>query len=184
MQENTTSSLSDREKEIHDWLSTEYANIQTGRATAALIEKVSVEAYGAKTALSHCAAITTEDPKTLLVTPYDPTLLPEIEKALQKQTTAMSVAVQENNIRVIVPEMTEERRELLKKIIRERAEEARQSIRGAREKELGEIKKQKTDGTLSKDEEFTEKKKLQERVEEINKKIDEMQEKKLENVQG
>ena len=177
------SAFSDREKETLAWLGDEYAQIQSGRVTTALLDRVVVAAYGAKTALSHCAAIAAEDPKTLSVTPYDPALLPEIEAALRDQVPSMSIAVGETTIRAISPELTGERRTALEKVARERAEEAKQSLRGAREKAVSDIKQQKADGTLSEDEEFAVKKELQEKIDAANKAIEEMCEKKVQDTQ-
>ena len=177
------STFSEREKEALAWLGDEYAQIQSGRVTTALLDRVSVAAYGAKTALSHCAAIAAEDPKTLTVTPYDPALLPDIEAALREQVPSMSIAVGETTIRAISPELTGERREALEKVARERAEEAKQSVRGAREKAVSDIKQKKADGTLSEDEEFAAKKALQEKTDAANKAIEEMCEKKVQDTQ-
>ena len=157
------SSFSEREEEARKWLSAEYTQIQSGKITAALLDRVTVPAYGAKTALNHCATIAVEDAKTLTVTPYDPTLLPDIETALREQVPSMSVAVGETTVRVIAPDLTGEHRAMLEKTARERMEEAKQSVRGAREKILSDIKQKKADGTLSEDEEFSVKKELQEK---------------------
>ena len=153
-----------------------------GGITAALLDRVSVFAYGAKTALNHCAAVAVEDAKTLTVTPYDATLLPDIEAALREQVPSVSVAVGETTVRVIAPELTGERRAILEKVARERMEEAKQSVRGVREKILSDIKKQKADGLLSEDEEFAAKKVLQEKVDAANKDLEEMCEKKMQDI--
>ena len=177
------SNFSEREQEALAWLSAEYTQIQSGRITTALLDRVSVAAYGAKTALNHCATIAAEDAKTLTVTPYDQSLLPDIEAALREQVPSVSVAVGDTTVRAIAPELTGERREILEKTARERAEEAKQSIRGAREKVLSDIKQQKADGTLSEDEEFAAKKELQEKVDAANKQLEEMCEKKMGDIQ-
>ena len=177
------SSFSEREKETLVWLSAEYAQIQSGRITTALLERVTVPVYGAKTALHHCATIAVEDPKTLTVTPYDSTLVPDIEAALREQAPSMSVAVGETTVRVIAPDITGERRAILEKTVKERMEEAKQSIRGAREKSISDIKQKKTNDDLSEDEEFAAKKELQEKVDAANKKIEEMSEKKIQDIQ-
>ena len=182
MQEEFTT-FKNREKEITDWLSAEFTNIQSGRLAPSAIEKITVETYGAKTALNHCATIASEDPKTVTVTPYDPSLLPEIEKALRDQAIAMSIVPGENNIRVIAPEMTEERRDILKNTAQERTEEAKRSIRGVREKILTDIKKKKTMAEISEDEEFATKKELQNKTDGANKKIEEMCEKKMKDIE-
>ena len=178
------SSFSAREEEVTAWLSTEYAQIQSGRITTALLDRVTVSAYGAKTALHHCATIALEDAKTITVTPYDITLLSEIEVALQEQVPSVSIAVGKTTVRVITPDLTGERREMLKKSARERMEEAKKSIRGTREKILSDIKHKKTDGALSEDEEFVAKKRLQENIDVTNKKIEEMYEKKIQDIQA
>ena len=177
------SNFSAREEEIVAWLSTEYAQIQSGRITTALLDRVMVSAYGAKTALHHCATVAVEDAKTITVTPYDMTLLPEIETALREQVSSVSIAVGETTVRVIAPDVTGERRAMLEKTARERMEEAKKSIRGTREKMLSDIKCKKTDGDLSEDEEFSAKKELQEKIDATNKKIEEMYEKKIQDIQ-
>ncbi|MCY4576861.1 MAG: ribosome-recycling factor [Candidatus Kaiserbacteria bacterium] len=177
------SSFSEREEEALKWLSAEYVQIQSGRITTALLDRVTVSAYGAKTALNHCATIAVEDAKTLTVTPYDPTLLPDIEAALREQAPSVSVAVGETTVRVITPDLTGERRAMLEKTARERMEEAKQSIRGGREKILSDMKQKKADGALSEDEEFTIKKELQEKIDTANKKVEEMCEKKVQDIQ-
>ena len=176
-------SFSEKEKETLAWLSAEYTQIQSGRITIALLERVTVSAYNAKTALNHCATIAIEDPKTLTVTPYDATLLPDIEAALREQVPSMSIAVGETTVRVIAPEITGERRTMLEKIARERMEEAKQSIRGVREKIVSDIKVKKADGEMSEDEEFATKKDLQEKIDAVNKKIEEMCERKAQDIQ-
>ncbi len=178
------SSFSAREEEIILWLSTEYAQIQSGRITTALLDRVMVSAYGAKTALHHCAAIAVEDAKTIAVTPYDATLLPEIETALREQAPSVSVATGETTVRAITPDLTGERRTILEKTTRERTEEAKKSIRGIREKILADIKHKKADGDLSEDEEFAAKKELQEKIDMTNKKAEEMYEKKIQDIQA
>lgn len=173
----------DREKEVLEWLGTEYARIQSGRITAALLDHVEVRAYGAKTLLGHCAAITMEDPKTLMVAPYDAVLLSDIETALREQVPTMGVAVGETAVRVISPEVTGERRTILERNARERMEEAKQSVRGIREKVLADIKKKKGDAVLSEDEEFVAKEELQKKVDAVNEDIEERYTAKLRDIQ-
>ena len=174
--------FTDREKEVLEWLGNEYAQIQAGRITAALLDRIEVPAYGAKTALNHCAAIAVEDSKTLTVTPYDATLLPDIEGVLRERLPTMEIAVGETTVRVIAPELTGERREILKKNVQERMEEAKQSIRGVREKILSDIK-QKTGTDLSEDETFAAKEALQKKVDAANEQIEKRYEEKLKDIQ-
>ena len=138
--------------------------------------------YGAKAMLTHSATVTAEDPKTLLVTPYDPSFLPDIEAALRAQVPTMEITVGETSVRVIAPDLTGERRTILQKTAAERAEEAKQSIRGAREKVLNDMKKKKEDSEISEDEMFAAKENLQERVDATNKKIEGMYDEKLRDI--
>ncbi len=177
------STFSGRVKEIIDWLGKEYIGIQSGKITPSLLDRVTIEAYGTKTALSHCSTITLEDQKVLLVTPYDTSLLPAIESELRERMPSMSLSVGDTGIRVTAQELTGERRVLLERAARERMEEAKQSIRNAREKEIAEIKHAKAASNLSEDEEFSAKKYLQEKVDEANREVDAMHQTKLQDIQ-
>lgn len=175
--------FSERENEVLEWLSGEYAAVHSGRVIAALLDGVRVAAYGARTALNRCAAIAVEDARTLTVMPYDSALLFDIESALRDQVPFMSLSVAEKSIRVIAPEVTGEQRKALEKLVKERADRAKQSVRGTREKLLSDIRKKQTDGEISEDEEFAAKKELQKRVDELNKRIEDMQERKAADIQ-
>ena len=164
------------------WLEGEYIGLQSGQVAPAMLSKVQVAAYGDKTTLSHCASITVENAKTLSVVPYDAGLLPDIESALREQVSSMHIMVNQNTVRVIAAEMSGEQREVLKKIVKERMEEAKRSLRGAREKVLSEIKKKKASAEISENEEYNLKQDLQERVDEANKEMEDLCTKKLQGV--
>lgn len=170
-----------RSDEVIDWLMTEYSLIQTGKITPSILDGVSVEVFGSKQKIAHISTITIEDPKTIKIVLYDQTNLQLVENAIRNQSQ-MSVSVGESSIRVIAPEMTGDRREMMSKLVKEKAEEAKQSVRGDREKEMNNLKKQKEDKTISEDEFFTYKEELQKKVDDINKKIDDTQSKKLEDL--
>lgn len=173
-----------RADEIFAWLSSEYSGIQPDRIAPFLLEKVPVVMYGAKTSLSHCASITSEDPRTLAVVPYDLNALPAVEAALREHLPLMEVSVNDSGVRVIAPEITQDRRSSLEDAVRDLAEEAKQSLRGAREKALGAIKRRKADSEISDDEEFSAKARLQEKVDSANEKIESMRDKKAGDVRG
>ena len=176
--------FSERKDEILQWLTDEYAALQSGTISPALVSRVTVSAYGAGTHLPHCAAVTMEGPRTLLITPYDVTLIGEIERAVREQIPSVSVSVTETGVRIVAQEITTERKDFLIKMVKDRAEEAKQSIRGIREKMLTEIKRQKTEGALSEDTEFTEKKKLQELVDAANEEVKKLCTQKSTTIQG
>ena len=172
-----------RKKEIEEWLSEEFKGLPSGSITPSLVERVVVPAYGGTTPLGHCATIVLQDNITLLITPYDMTLLQVIEKALREQITVAEVSVGETSIRVTLGAMTGERRAMIESVAKERVEEAKRSIRGAREKVLSILKQKKTEGELSEDEEFSEKKQLQKEVDEANSDLEKLYENKLKDMQ-
>ncbi len=114
---------------------------RTGRASAALVEHITVDHYGAKTPLNQMAGISVPENTLLVVQPWDPTAIPAIEKALNNAQLGMTPAVDGNIIRLRVPSMTEERRKDLVKQMGKRTEEARIEIRNARRDEQEAIKK-------------------------------------------
>jgi ribosome recycling factor len=117
------------------------SGFRTGRASAALVERVTVEAYGAATPLNQMAGISVPENTLLVIQPWDPSMIPSIEKALNNAQLGMTPAVDGGVIRLRVPSMTEERRKELVKQMGKRAEEARVEIRSIRRDEQDAIKK-------------------------------------------
>ncbi len=130
-------------KQAQEWLAKEYSQIHTGRAAPALLDGVSVEAYGSFQPLKNVASTTIEDPKTLRVVPWDKGQIKDIERALYAADLNFSIAVDDAGIRVIIPALTTETRQKLVKIAKERLEDARITIRKAREAMLSDLKDQK-----------------------------------------
>ncbi|MFM8279247.1 MAG: ribosome recycling factor [Candidatus Limnocylindrus sp.] len=117
------------------------SGFRTGRASAALVERVTVEAYGAATPLNQMAGISVPENTLLVIQPWDPSMIPAIEKALNNAQLGMAPAVDGGVIRLRVPAMTEERRKELVKQMGKRAEEARVEIRSIRRDEQDAVKK-------------------------------------------
>lgn len=136
-------SFKDETKSAQEWLSKEYSQIHTGRANPALLDGVHVESYGALQPLKNTASISIEDPKTLRVVPWDKSLNKDIERALHEANLGFSITVDDAGVRVIIPALTTETRSKLVKIAKERLEDARITIRKARESILGSLKDQK-----------------------------------------
>ncbi len=130
-------------KQAQEWLAKEYSQIHTGRAAPALLDGVMVEAYGSLQPLKNVASTTIEDPKTLRVVPWDKGQIKDIERALHTSDLGFSIAVDDSGIRVIIPALTSETRQKLAKIAKERLEDARITIRKARENFLNAVKDQK-----------------------------------------
>lgn len=127
-------------QQAETWLAKEYAQIHTGRAAPALLDGVQVEAYGSFQPLKNVASVSIEDPKTLLVSPWDKGQIKDIERALHAANLGFSVMVNDTGIRVIIPALTTETRMNLVKIAKERLEDARITVRKAREGALNSFK--------------------------------------------
>lgn len=130
-------------KQAQEWLAKEYSQIHTGRAAPALLDGVTVESYGSFQPLKNVASTSIEDPKTLRVVPWDKSQIKDVEKAIYAADLGFSVAVDDAGIRVIIPALTTETRQKLVKIAKERFEDARITVRKAREANLNDFKELK-----------------------------------------
>lgn len=155
-------------KKIEEWLSKEYSQVHTGRASPMLLDSVHVDSYGSFMPIKNVAAISIEDPKTLRVSPWDKSQIKEIERAVQAANLGLSVATDDMGIRVIFPMLTTERRTQLVKVLKEKMEEARVSVRKAREETWNDIQAKEKEGGMSEDEKFRLKDDLQKLVDETN----------------
>lgn len=142
-------------KDIEGWLTKEYATLRTGRATVTILDRVFVDSYGARTPLNQVANIGSEDPKTLRITPWDSSQISAIEKAIALADLGVSTVSDGKGVRVIFPELTSERRELLVRQAGKKLEEAKVSIRTARDEVKNEINAAEKEGGMGKDEKFS-----------------------------
>lgn len=134
-----------------DAVKEDFSNIRTGRANPALFAKVVVEYYGTPTPLQQLASFQNPEARTLLVTPYDKGALGDIEKALRSSDLGVNPANDGNVLRVVLPELTEERRKEFIKLAKSKAEEARVSVRNVRRHAKEEIDKFVKDGETGED---------------------------------
>jgi len=171
-------------KGVEDWLINEHSTIRTGRATTALLDNVMVDSYGSKMPLSHVAAISVEDPKTLRVAPWDAALVKAVETGIAAANLGVSTSPDGKSIRVIFPELTVDRRKLLMKLASEKLEEAKISLRGEREKVWNDIQKQEKEGTVTEDEKFRYKDELQKMVTETTSKLEQLHERKRQEIEA
>ena len=156
---------------VIEYLKAELAGIRSGRATPALVEHVKVEAYGTLTPLIELASITAPEPRLLVVSPWDKSIIKEIEKAMQVANLGVQPVVDGTIIRLNFPALTEERRRELMKLANSKLEEAKVAIRNVREEIIKDFKIQKTDGAISEDEFFIIQKELQKAIDEKNENI-------------
>lgn len=145
---------------LHNELST----IRTGRANPALIENLMIEAYGTLTPLQQLAAISAPEPRLLVVQPWDPGVIKDIERSIGASSLGISPVVDGKLIRLPFPPMTEERRQSLVKLVNEKGEETRVRVRGIREGLMKQLKAAEKEGTLSEDAASAEQKNLQAQV--------------------
>lgn len=171
-----------RIEEIQEWLSTELANIHTGRATPAVLDRLSVEAYGARVSVKEVAGINIEDARTLRITPWDASQIKAIEKAIISSDLGLSVSVDDKGLRASFPQLSAERRETLAKVVKSRLEDARVTLRKEREEAWQDIQKQEKDKKISEDDKFRLKDEMQKITDEANKNLEDVADKKEKEV--
>lgn len=131
----------------------EFAKIRTGRANVGLLDHIQIDYYGSPMPLSQVASITTPDSRTLLVTPWEKTMVAPIEKAILNSDLGLNPATAGTAIRVPMPPLTEERRKELIKVVRHEAEQGRVAIRNIRRDANTQFKDQVKDKQITEDEE-------------------------------
>jgi len=157
-----------RTKDIVAWLQQEYTGIRTGQAAPAILDSIKVESYGSKMPLNQVASISIENARTLRVSPWDAGAISSIETAIRDADLGVSLATDSTGLRVIFPELTSDRRGQLLKLAGQKLEDARISVRGARDEVMKVLDKQMKDAELSKDAHFAAKEKVQKQVEATN----------------
>ncbi len=150
------------------------ATIRTGRASPALVEHLRVDYNGVQMPLNQLASIAAPDAKMIMITPWDKGAVGPIEKAIQKSELGLNPNVNGNNIRIIIPPLSEERRQELNKVVRKRGEERRIMLRNIRRDGIEELKKLEKDKVLSMDESKRAQERLQKSVDGFMAKVDEI----------
>ena len=150
----------------------EFAGVRTGKASASLVENILVESYGSQMRIRELAGITTPEPRTLAIQPWDASTIQHIEKAIQKANLGLSPAVQGKVIRIFFPELSQERRQEFVKIIKKMAEDGRVAIRHVRRDAMDLLKKHAHDSGVTEDETEKAEKALQKLTDDYSAKID------------
>jgi ribosome recycling factor len=151
----------------------EFAGVRTGKASAALVENILVEVYGSQMRVRELAGITTPEPRTLAIQPWDANSLHPIEKAIQKSNLGLTPSIQGKVIRIFFPELSQERREEFVKIVRKMSEDGRVAIRHVRRDGMEQLKKHAHDSGTTEDEVKHAEKELQKLTDDYIKRIDE-----------
>ena len=150
----------------------EFAGVRTGKASPALVENLLVEVYGSQMRVRELAGITTPEPRTLTIQPWDANSLHPIEKAIQKSNLGLTPSVQGRAIRLFFPELSEERRQEFVKIVRKMAEDGRVAIRHVRRDAMEQLKKHAHDSGITEDDAKHAEKELQKLTDEYTGKLD------------
>ena len=177
--------IEERMKKTIDSLKDSFNTIRTGRANAAIFDKVRVDYYGTKSPLNQVATIAIPEARSVIITPFDKSLISEIEKAIQVADLGLNPSNDGKVIRIQIPALTADRRNELVKQAKTVAENSRTAIRNIRRDGNDDLKKQQKDGTLTEDGLKTETDKLQKLtdkyIEEINKIYDSKEKDILQN---
>ena len=169
--------LRETEKRMHsalEALKSDLRTIRTGRASPALLERVMVDYYGQATPLNQLAVISAPEPSLLVVRPYDPESLEEIERAILKSDVGLTPANDGKIIRLPIPRLTEERREELAKMVRQRVEEGKVALRNIRRSALEDLREFEKEKLVSEDEFYRGKDKLQKLIDRYTEKMEEI----------
>jgi ribosome recycling factor len=130
----------------------EFSGLRTGRASASLLEPITVEAYGATVPLNQVGNINVPEPRMISVQVWDKSMVKAVEKAIRNSALGLNPAVDGQLLRIPLPELSEERRQELVKVAHRYAEQARVAIRNVRRDGMDHLKKMEKDGDLSQDE--------------------------------
>lgn len=165
-----------------DALVREFAGVRTGRASAALLEAVRVDYYNTPTPVNQVASLSVPDPRTLLIQPWDGSLLPKIEKAIQKSDLGLTPANDGKVIRLTMPPLNEERRKQLARVVGKLAEEARVAVRNIRREAKDKLRGVAKDKKISEDDEKRSETELQKLTDRFIQRVDELLKRKEQEI--
>jgi ribosome recycling factor len=160
----------------------EFNTLRTGRASAALLDRVQVDYYGTKTPLKQLATINVPEPRMLTVQPFDPNSIPQIERSLQESDLGLTPSNDGKLIRLPIPQLTEERRKELVKVARQMAEDGRVAVRNVRRDVMHHLKELVDKGEAGKDEEHRAEESVQKLTDQHTQKIDDLLKRKEEEI--
>jgi ribosome recycling factor len=172
----------DRMEKALEMLAGEFKGVRTGRATPALVEGIAVEYYGAPTPIKQLAAIAIPDPRMIVLKPYDPSSLGEIERAIQKSNLGINPANDGKVIRLVIPPLSEERRRQMSRLAKDMAEKAKVAIRNIRRDGNDQADDEEERKAMTEDDKFKTKEEIQRLTETYEKKVDEALDKKTQEI--
>jgi ribosome recycling factor len=155
-------------------LKEEFAGVRTGRASAGLVDKLRVDAYGSEMTLQQIAGFSVPEPRVLVINPYDKGTIKAIEKAIQSSDLGITPNNDGQIIRLVFPALTEDRRKELVKVVKQRAEDAKVAVRNVRRQARQDLEALEKDGDLSRDELDRAEKELEGQTQKVVAAIDEL----------
>jgi len=174
MIKDTLREAAERMQAALDALEEDLSSIRTGRASPSLIERLPVEYYGANTPLIQLASISVPEPRQLLIRPFDPSTIKNIERAILASDLGLTPNNDGKMIRLSLPQLTEERRRELVRAVQNRMEETRVRIRNVRRDIIRDLRDFEKESLISEDEQERGEKELQELTDKLSKKVDEI----------
>ena len=162
----------DKMKKTQNVYQDELRSIRAGRANPQLLERITVDYYGVQTPLTQMGNITAPEPRMLVINLWDQKSIPLVEKAILKSDLGLNPSNDGKLIRLVIPELNEERRKELTKLVRKSAEEAKVAIRSIRRDAMEQFKKLEKDSKITEDDRTKAEKKMQDKTDEAIKVID------------
>ncbi|NLJ65573.1 MAG: ribosome recycling factor [Christensenellaceae bacterium] len=178
MYKDVIKSAENRMKKTQDVLKRELQSLRAGRANPQLLDRITVDYYGTQTPLKQMANISAPEPRMLTISLWDVKAIPMVEKAILQSDLGLNPANDGKIIRLVIPELNEERRRELTKIVKKNAEEARIAVRSIRRDAIDQFKKMEKDSILSEDERFRAEDEIQKVTDEAIKVVDSIAEDK------
>ncbi len=169
-------------EQVFEYLKEELNKLRVGRATPAMVEDLKIKCYGEEFSLKQLANISTPQPRVIVIQPWDRSILEEISKGISASSAGLAPIVDGGLIRINLPSLSEERRIELTKIIKEKTEEARISVRIKRDDAWKEIQEREKTGEIREDDKFRGKDELQKTIDGYNEKIEDLKNKKEEEI--
>jgi ribosome recycling factor len=174
MREMVMDDCRDKMSRALDHVQSDFATVRTGRASSGLVEKLKVEFYGVENALQTLASFGVPEARVLTISPYDKSAIPAIEKAIQQSDLGVNPSNDGQIIRLTFPELTEDRRKELVKVVRHKAEEGRVAVRNLRRQARHDLEVLQKDGEIGQDDLDRSEKELEKRTHEVVAQIDEL----------
>ena len=168
------SSLKQRMHEVLEHVQADFATIRTGRASASLVDTLPVQYYGQTTPLKQMASITVPEATVLLITPWDRQAIGDIEQAIRASDLGLTPTNEGTQLRLVLPALTEERRQQLVRAISQKAEAGKVALRNIRKEVWEDVQKQVKNGELTEDDRYAYEEDLNKVIDGFNKQIDEI----------